>query len=105
MMVQKLKEKNRSSEKKLLTIRKKIIKNAIEKTAHALHNTPSICKSSYLLKSMISNFETYGHHLNNLEKMNFTEKNINYGYEKYFTSILKDHGNYQKIKCTKCTKL
>ncbi len=79
MMVKKLKEANRSSEKKLLTIRKKIVKSAIEKTAHALHNTPSICKSSYLLKSMISNFETYGHYL-------------------------KDHGNYQKIKCKKCNQ-
>ncbi len=104
LMVKKLKESNRSSEKKLLTIRKKIIKSAIEKTAHALHNTPSICKSSYLLKSMISNFETYGHHLNNLEKEKFSERNVNYGYEKYFTSILKDHGNYQKIKCSKCAK-
>jgi DNA topoisomerase-1 len=104
MMVKKLKERNRSSEKKLLTIRKKIVRSAIEKTAHALHNTPSICKSSYLLKSMISNFETYGHYLTDLEKEKFSEKNTNYRYEKYFSSILKDHGNYQKIKCNKCTK-
>ncbi len=38
-------------------------------------------------------------------KKNCVEKqNVNYGYEKYFTSILKDHGNYQKIKCSKCVK-
>ncbi len=101
-MVHKLKEANRSSEKKLLTIRKKIVKAAIEKTAHALHNTPTVCKSSYLLKSMISNFETYGHYLQELEKEGFNEKNNHYRYEKYFTLILKEHGNYQKIKCKKC---
>jgi DNA topoisomerase-1 len=104
IMVKKLKEKNKSNEKKLLTIRKKIIKNAVEKTAHSLHNTPAICKSSYLLKSMINNFETYPHYLTNLEKERFSNKNINYAYEKYFSTILKDHGNYQKLKCNKCNK-
>ncbi len=92
------------NEKKLLTMRKKIVKSAIEKTAQSLHNTPSICKSSYLLKSMISNFETYGHYLKDLKAQFFTQKNINYKYEKYFASILKDHGNYQKIRCSKCAK-
>ncbi len=103
-LVDKLKEKNRSSEKKLLTIRKKLVKNAVEKTAHSLHNTPSICKSSYLLKSMINNFETYAHYMKNLEDESFTEKNTNYGYEKYFSSILKEHGNYSKNSCKICKK-
>lgn len=40
-----------------LNIRKKMIREAIKKTAEALHNTPAICKSSYIFKSIINNIE------------------------------------------------
>lgn len=37
---------------------KKIIREAINKTAISLHNTPAVCKNSYILKNLIVNIET-----------------------------------------------
>ena len=34
------------------TNKKKLIKLAVEKTAHYMHNTPTVCKSSYICKDM-----------------------------------------------------
>lgn len=97
-VMKKLEAKGKSTEKKQLTVRKKLVREAIKKTAASLHNTPAICKSSYLLKSMLSNFETYGHYIVDLEKQQFTNTNADYRFEHYFTSILKDHGNYMRNK-------
>lgn len=94
-----MKEKGKFTEKKDLTLRKKILRSAIEKTARALHNTPAICKASYLLKSMLADFETYGHYFVDMSKMSFTNgegNNANRQYEEYFTDVLRKHGNYQK---------
>ena len=97
-VMKKLEAKGKMTEKKQLTVRKKLVREAIKKTSESLHNTPAICKSSYLLKSMLSNFETYGHYIVDLEKQQFTNTNADYRFEHYFTSILKDHGNYMRNK-------
>jgi len=40
-----------------LNIRKKMIREAIKNVAFELHNTPTVCKSSYIFKSIINNIE------------------------------------------------
>ena len=40
-----------------LNIRKKMIREAIKNVAVELHNTPAVCKSSYIFKSIINNIE------------------------------------------------
>jgi DNA topoisomerase-1 len=63
-------------------IRKKLIKNAIQKTAISLHHTPAICKSSYICKNILNDIE------NNEEIfLNISNKNIIF--EKFFKNILK----------------
>ncbi len=43
----------KSTEKQQLKFRKKIIKEAIARTAISLHHTPTICKSSYIFKKLL----------------------------------------------------
>jgi len=38
-------------------IRKRMIKDSIKNTAEKLHNTPAVCKSSYIFKNIINNIE------------------------------------------------
>ena len=38
-------------------IKKKIIKEALKKTALSLHHTPAICKSSYIYKDILNKIE------------------------------------------------
>ena len=45
------------TEPQKLKIRKKMIKEAIIKTAVSLHHTPAICKSSYICKNIIKDME------------------------------------------------
>jgi len=40
-----------------LNIRKKMIREAVKNVAFELHNTPTVCKSSYIFKSIINNIE------------------------------------------------
>jgi DNA topoisomerase-1 len=46
----------KKSDKKL-KLRKKMIKEAIKNTAIKLHNTPAVCKSSYIFKSIVNSIE------------------------------------------------
>jgi DNA topoisomerase-1 len=51
---------------------KKIIRESINKTAISLHNTPAVCKNSYILKNLIVNIETK----NNILKKLINNNNI-----------------------------
>jgi len=56
-----------------LKLKKKIIRDAIKKTAILLHNTPIICKNSYICKDIIYNIEN-----NNIELDIFNSNKIIY---------------------------
>jgi len=43
---------NTKTENQQLNLRKKVIRNAVIKTAFSLHNTPTICKNSYIDKNI-----------------------------------------------------
>ena len=58
-----MKEKEEKINIEKITHRKKMIRKAIQKTAEALHNTPSICKSSYIYKKIIEMFENNKNHI------------------------------------------
>lgn len=60
-------------DKKKYKIRKKIIREAIKKTAVSLHHTPTICKNSYIYKKIIENIED-----SDIFIKNITEKNVVY---------------------------
>jgi DNA topoisomerase-1 len=64
------KEYDSKTEKQQFKIRKNMIREAIKRTAESLHHTPSICKSSYIFKNIISNIE-------NNEKMLYRVMNSN----------------------------
>lgn len=66
---------------KKLKIREKIIRESIKETAVLLHHTPSICKSSYILKKIIIYIEKNNNIINE-----FKLTKINY--EKYLKKFL-----------------
>jgi len=59
------------TEKQQLLIRKRCIREALILTAEALHNTPAVCKSSYIYKKILENIE------NNKISLNVFNKNNN----------------------------
>jgi len=48
---------NKKTNAQKINIRKKLIREAIKKTAILLHHTPSICKSSYIYKKILEKIE------------------------------------------------
>lgn len=48
---------NKKTVEQKINIRKKLIREAIKKTALLLHHTPSICKSSYIYKKLLGKIE------------------------------------------------
>ncbi len=78
------------TEPKKLKLRKKIVREAIKRTAVLLHNTPSVCRSSYIYKNIVQEFE------NNEELMDKvkTFNNKNFKFESYLSSLLKDMGTH-----------
>jgi DNA topoisomerase-1 len=66
---------------KKLKIREKIVRESVKETAILLHHTPSICKSSYILKKIIIYIEKNNNIIND-----FTNTKINY--EKYLKKFL-----------------
>lgn len=60
-----------------LKIRKKTIKEALLKTATSLHHTPTICKSSYIYKTIIEKLQNDEEIFDKIKKNNnLSEKNI-----------------------------
>ena len=70
---------------KLFKARKRIIKGAIIRTAHLLHNTPAVCKSSYIYKNIVKDFEEDSKYLEKIENINVR----NFNFEKYLSELLK----------------
>ena len=71
-----------------LKIKKKVIREAIKKTAVLLHHTPSICKSSYIYKNIITYIEENDKIMDEL-------LNPNVHFEKLLKYILSKN-NYHK---------
>lgn len=69
---------------KLLQLRKKIVRNAIIQTSILLHNTPSVCRSSYIFKNIVTGFEENPKWINQVYAMNRHKMN----FEKYLTKLL-----------------
>jgi len=59
---------NTSTEIQKLKLRKKIMKEAIVRTANSLHHTPTICKSSYIFKKLLEVGELNENMFSNLKK-------------------------------------
>ncbi len=60
--------KNTNYDQSKITHRKKIIKEAIQKTAEKLHHTPTICKKSYIFIELWKPFvEETPEHFENLK--------------------------------------
>ncbi len=59
---------NKSTNKQKQKLRKRVIKEAILRTATSLHHTPTICKSSYIYKKLIEKAETNETLFSNLKK-------------------------------------
>ena len=66
---------------KKINIKKKLIKDAIYNTSNSLHHTPTICKSSYIYKNILSEI---------LESDNIVKKlyHKEVSYEAFLKSIL-----------------
>lgn len=75
-----------------LSVKKKLIREAIKKTAISLHHTPHICKNSYIYKNILENIEKNDKIINKL----LDEKLL-------IENILKDLLNNKNSK--KCTKM
>jgi DNA topoisomerase IB len=54
-----------------MSLKKKLIRNAIKKTAQSLHHSPAICKSSYIYKKLLEKIES------NKNIIKIFKKNIN----------------------------
>jgi len=78
--------------KKQEKMRKMIVKEAIKETADALHHTPTICKSSYLFKSLLNNMLETENIMNDLIGKN------NIVAEDYLFKVLKKFKNGNTCK-------
>lgn len=63
-------------DKKKYRIKKKIIREAIKKTAISLHHSPTICKNSYIYKKIIENIENSDVIIKNVIRKNIIYENI-----------------------------
>ncbi len=72
------------TESKEFKLRKRVIKEAVIMTAEALHNTPTVCKNSYIYKSILRDFEEDPEQIKDLFKL--TNKST---FEKYLSQLLK----------------
>ena len=61
---------NLKNEESKIKIRKKMIRDSIRKTAKSLHNSPTICKNSYILKNIIIQIENNNNILNKFKNKN-----------------------------------
>lgn len=84
---------------KELKLRKKVVREAIIKTAVLLHNTPSVCRSSYIYKSIVKNFEEDPKYMNAIVEMNHR----NFNFENYLTKLLGESQNINH--CTNRNKI
>ncbi len=73
---------------KELQWRKKMVREAIIQTAILLHNTPSVCRSSYIYKSLVKNFEENPKYMKEVMDMN----HHNFHFEKYLSKLLNKIG-------------
>ena len=74
---------NKTNRQKML-IRKKMIKEAIVKTAEELHNTPAVCKSSYIYKNIVKYLENCS---GNIKKIFDDNENIENNLKRFLNSI------------------
>jgi len=58
------------------TIKKRLVKEAIKKTAISLHHTPTICKNSYIYKNILQKIETSNKIIDKLLVRNSVAENI-----------------------------
>ena len=79
------------TEKQKLNIRKKTIRLAIIDTATALHNTPYVCKNSYIYKNIID-------HIQDDEKIFLNVFKNNIKNEDFVKKILEKNDNYNICK-------
>jgi DNA topoisomerase IB len=59
---------NKKTDEQKLKFIKKLIREAIKKTAILLHHTPSICKSSYIYKKILGKIENSSDIIKDLKK-------------------------------------
>jgi DNA topoisomerase-1 len=79
------------TEKQQLNIRKKTIRLAIKNTATALHNTPYVCKNSYIYKNIVE-------HIQDNEKIFLNMFKNNVKNEDFIKKILEKNDNYNICK-------
>ena len=82
---------NEYNEKKKLNTKKKLIREAINKTAISLHHTPSICKSSYIFKNLLNDIEKDDSIINKLKTDNII-------IEDFLKNLLLKDKMYKKCK-------
>jgi DNA topoisomerase-1 len=82
---------NNKTEKQKINIRKKIIRVSIINTALELHNTPHVCKNSYIYKSVMD-------HIQNDEQIFLNMSKYNIKNEDFLKKILEKDVNYKKCK-------
>jgi DNA topoisomerase-1 len=80
---------NKKTEKQKINIRKKTIRLAIIDTSTALHNTPYVCKNSYIYKNILQHIQDNERIFLNIFKNNI--KN-----EDFLKKILERDDNYKK---------
>ncbi len=94
-----LTEMKNPTPQKELKVRKKMVREAIIKTAVLLHNTPSVCRSSYIYKSLVKNFEEDPKYMKQVIDMN----HHNFNFENYLTKLLSESQNINS--CTNKNKI
>ena len=94
-----LKMKN-PTPKKELALRKKIVRDAIVKTSILLHNTPSVCRSSYIFKSIVKDFEEDPKYIKEIYESNRNR----FHFEKYLTRLLQKNNKNVKNQNNKNKK-
>jgi DNA topoisomerase-1 len=87
-------KKKNPSDAQLLKFRKKILKEALIKVAHQLHNTPTVCKNSYIYKTLYKEFEEKQEKIDDFKKLNGNSLN----WEKYLGDLLVKIGKNHSCK-------
>jgi len=89
--------KNPTDNKKL-KFRKLMVREAVKKTAEQLHNTPTVCRSSYIYKNILQGFEQDDNMLERFDEYDKKNGNKKMMYENYLSLLLSEIRNKNHCK-------
>ena len=92
------KEMKNPTDNKKLKFRKMMVREAVKKTAEQLHNTPSVCRSSYIYKNILQGFEQNNDMLERFDEYDKKNGNKKMMFENYLSLLLSEIRNKNHCK-------